>query len=135
MCEAVKGPAALQERGITKRSSLYHETLERGEHAKEHKEPARCMITVEATRLLHQKLRLPVALPCRHFSRTVSFRTTVFIALRVGSRPRVKCDPYQASFLHASGESRTTRVSSESSTSKTARKLPRCDLKFSNNNR
>lgn len=137
LCEAVKGSAALQERGTAECPPLYHEALERGEHAEKHKELARRMIT-EATRLLHQKLRLSATLPCRH-SPAVSFRTTVFIALRVDPRAFcscVKCDPYQASFLHASGEQQITRVSSASSTSKAARKLPRyLKSTTSNNNR
>lgn len=60
MCKITEGSATVQERGSVERAPLHHETLERREHAEEHKEPAGGMIT-ETTWLLYQNLRQLVA--------------------------------------------------------------------------
>lgn len=134
--EAIKGPAALQERGPSERSSLYHEALERGEHAEEHKESTRCMIT-EATRLLYQKLRLPAALSSRHFSSGIVFQTTVFVTRARRSKNlcwRTKCDPRQSGFLLVRDELMDHACPRKALCQKAARKLP-SNLKSPNNNR
>lgn len=95
LCEIIEGPAALQERGPSQRPPLHHEALERGEHAEKHQESACRMITEATRRLLYQKLRLPAALPCRHFSSGAVSDDDNY-ARQLGpriSRSRIKCDP------------------------------------------
>lgn len=54
--QVAQGPAALQERGVVKCPALHHETPQRRQHPKEHKELISSMIA-ETEWLLRQELK------------------------------------------------------------------------------